>query len=150
MKTIVKNYEMRTQSGRNVKIETRRYDVYGFDIILSVEGLFEGANAQESKNLKYGYVLHADVDNKRQILPISKELYDSITDDRKATTDESRVRDEKLRSEKAERMERQAKERNYDNIYNEGGEGYNPYRNGDAPTYKPRRQDNTPYYKLDF
>lgn len=30
----------------------------------------------------------------------------------------------------------QAKEREYDQVYNEGGEGYNPYRIGSAHTYK--------------
>jgi len=31
---------------------------------------------------------------------------------------------------------RQAMEREYDDCYNEGEEGYNPYRTGSAPTYK--------------
>lgn len=30
----------------------------------------------------------------------------------------------------------QGKEREYDLVYNEGGEGYNPYRIGSAPTYR--------------
>lgn len=36
------------------------------------------------------------------------------------------------------RIANQKKEREYDLIYNEGAEGYNPYRLGSAPTYNPR------------
>ena len=31
--------------------------------------------------------------------------------------------------------DRERRERAYDNAQNEGGEGYNPYRSGDVPTY---------------
>ncbi|PZU73094.1 MAG: hypothetical protein DI530_17680 [Sphingomonas sp.] len=37
---------------------------------------------------------------------------------------------------RAERQKRVAAERKFDRGYNEGGEGYNPYRHGSAPTYR--------------
>lgn len=46
--------------------------------------------------------------------------------------------------------ERIAKERAYDNAHNEGAYGYNPYRQGDRPTYwKQSRRGGAPYHKGD-
>lgn len=42
------------------------------------------------------------------------------------------------------------KEREYDLTYNEGGEGYNPYRTGSVPTYRTGRQHIGPIEPTDF
>ncbi len=51
--------------------------------------------------------------------------------------------EERRRYDDAER-ERKRKERAFDNLYNEGAEGYNPYRRN-----KQGIKDNTPIYKED-
>lgn len=64
---------------------------------------------------------------------ISKENYDKIV----ALTMENILKDEKSEETEKEEsdpvmnipeQERRKLERNYDNLYNEGGDGYNPYR----------------------
>ncbi len=41
------------------------------------------------------------------------------------------------------------KERAYDRLYNEGGEGYNPYRTGAEPTYTAKRTHASPNEPVD-
>ena len=45
-----------------------------------------------------------------------------------------------------ERAELRRKERDYDNLHNEGGDGYNPYRGDDVDA---EYRDATPYHKGD-
>ena len=44
--------------------------------------------------------------------------------------------------ESSENLERKRKEKEWDDIWNEGGEGYNPYRSPERPQFEP-------YYKGD-
>ena len=74
------------------------------------------------------------IDNKdHAAVSISKEDYDKIV----ALTMEDILNEEKSEEEEKEEsdsamnipeQERRRLERNYDNLYNEGGDGYNPYR----------------------
>lgn len=57
-------------------------------------------------------------DNKRAIIPLASGEYDKL----------SAWIDEPYRAAREKEAERKRLEKEYDEMYNEGGEGYNPYR----------------------
>ena len=67
------------------------------------------------------------------------------------TDSESKADETTETTETTERVKADVvKEREYDLIYNEGGEGYNPYRTGDTPTYRAERHHFGPIEPTDF
>lgn len=66
--------------------------------------------------------------NTEQVIRFASNICDKNNDSKNKTTDNSTKISPNYRKN-------QEKEKEYDLIYNEGGEGYNPYRVGSAHTY---------------
>jgi len=126
------NYTYTNASGAKIDIRTERYGVFGFNIFVTVESM--GIKEQKANLFQNNgeWLLGLGIIGKRNIMvrPDANVLQ-AMLKDKKAPTEEQMQYEEERRKERA-----------YDDLYNEGGEGFNPYRSESD-------KDNTPQYKED-
>lgn len=119
--TIIKVYEYE-KNNQHFKIKTERYGVAGFNIYITATD-YKAYNVEGFIPFGKEDVIMATssflVDGRRFGIKPPCDVMKEILIDRKAPTKESLAYAEQKR-----------KEREWDNIWNEGGEGFNPYRTG--------------------
>ena len=109
-------------------LETRGYSVHKYD---------NYEMGVRSKTLPVAYeILDADYNTVYGYGTCDVEQLTKFLAWVEATAPSETKSDEPTRESTMIDMERQVKEREYDEIHNEGAEGYNPYRLGSAHTYK--------------
>ena len=139
MEKTINHYSYTNAAGMPISIRTEKYGVCGFDVFVTVEKLgLRNARANLFKNLRGEWLIAlGEVNGRNTMIRPADDILKAMLADRNTPTEERRRYDD------AER-ERKRKERAFDNLYNEGAEGYNPYRRN-----KQGIKDNTPIYKED-
>lgn len=140
MTKIINNYSYTNAAGMVISIRTEKYGIAGFDVFVTVNKL--GVKDKKSylfKNLKGEWLIDTDtnINGRPLMVKPADDVLKAILADKAQPTEERKQYD-------AAERERKQKEREWDNLYNEGAEGYNPYRRGTQGI-----KDNTPYYKGD-
>lgn len=130
----IKTYETNLQSGAKVLIRTEKYGYSGFDIFVTIEGTsFKDTAAFIPAGREN--VLNLGIRNNRPMMYQPKpEIMSAILADKNRPTEYRQQKD-------AEEAERAAMEKQFDDMYNDGAQGFNPYRKdgGDdknEPMYK--------------
>lgn len=140
MTKVINNYSYTNVVGMQIHIRTEKYGVCGFEVYVSIPRLgLEDVRSNLFKNQKGEWLINVGfVNGRNTLVKPATEVLMAILADKNTPTEERKQYDD------AER-ERKQKERAWDNLYNEGTEGYNPYRRE-----KQGLRDNTPYYKGDY
>lgn len=122
------------KEGEEFIVETERYGVCAFDIFVTIESM--GAKKEPSYIPlgHHGVIMLRDFkfQGKRVGIRPPSHIMSLILEAENAPTEES----EKYK-------ERKRKEKEWDNLYNDGGDGYNPYRTPSKPDF------HEPHYKGD-
>ena len=133
MKKITKEFQYE-KNGSLFVVETERYGVRGFDIFVTAEDFgaikvpsyipFDSEDVIMLCDFKY--------QGKRFGIRPPEHIMSSILQAKSEDTMESKALEERRR-----------KEKEWDNLYNDGADGYNPYRSSSKPEFRE------PYYKGD-
>lgn len=133
MDKIIKEFKYE-KNGTLFVIETERYGVCGFDIFVTAEDY--GATKVPSY-IPFG---SADVIMLQDFRYQGKRF--GITPPEHIMNSIRQAKSEEIVESKASK-ERRKKEKEWDDLYNDGSEGYNPYRSPSKPEFRE------PYYKGD-
>lgn len=138
MEKEVKNYKYSNANGIEIELRTEKYGFAGFDIFVTV-GAMGITDARGYVPMGHEDIIMTDTKYNNRPFGVrpTEDIMKQIVSDKKRPTTAKKEYDEK-------EAERERKEREFDNIYNEGAEGYNPYRKG-----QQGKKDNTPMYKED-
>ena len=122
------------KNGSEFVVETERYGVCGFDIFVTAEDF--GA-AKVPSYIPFGsedVIMLRDFkyQGKRLGIRPPEHIMNSILQAKSEDTTESKAS-----------KERRRKEKEWDDLYNDGADGYNPYRSPSKPEFRE------PYYKGD-
>ena len=134
----VNNYSWTNKAGMQIDVRTEKYGVAGFDVYVTVKNLgIENKQGNLFKNTKGEWLIALGEYKGRALMVMpTDEVLNKMLADKNTPTEERKAY-------YAAERERKRKEREFDNLYNEGAEGYNPYRRDITDN------DNTPYYKGD-
>lgn len=138
MKTI-NSYSYTNATGLVINIRTEKYGVNGFDTFVTIDALgVKDKRACLFKNLNGEWLFDmGEVNGRLMMVKPDEKVLEAILTDLNTPTEER----EQYEAQEADRRQ---KERQWDNLYNEGGEGFNPYRRVVRGI-----EDNTPYHKGD-
>ena len=135
MKKIISKFKY-SKDGHDFVIETERFGKHGFDIFVSAPDF--GADRVESY-IPYGFDDVIMLSNfrhqgKRLAVKPPQHVMQQIYDAKKQAV-----------AGNMEYFDQRAKEKEWDRMYNDGGEGYNPYRSSERPIFAPEyKGDETP------
>lgn len=132
----INNYSYTNAKGMVIEIRTEKYGVCGFDVFVTVKALnIENAEAVLFNAMDGNWYIRPHAHN--VMVKPDPSVLKAILADKNTKTEERKAYD-------AKEAERKRKEREWDNLYNEGAEGFNPYRKEEQGV-----KDNTPMYKGD-
>ncbi len=138
MKTI-NNYSYTSTTGIEISIRTEKYGVAGFDVYVTIEKMgIKDHRSNLFKNLKGEWLIAIGVINGRNtLIKPQDDILKAMLSDKNTPTEERKQYE-------AKEADRRRKEREWDDLYNDGADGFNPYRRGERGII-----DNTPYFKGD-
>lgn len=136
MEKQIKTYNYTNAKGMAVEIRTEKFGVCGFDIFVTIPAL-NIENAESTLFNASDGNWYIRVWNTKVMVKPDMEIVNAIRADKETKTEERKAYE-------AKEAERKRKEREWDNLYNEGADGFNPYRREEQGI-----KDNTPMYKGD-
>lgn len=136
MEKQINNYSYTNAKGMVIEIRTEKYGVFGFDVYVTIKALhIDNAESVLFNAADGNWYIRPHAHN--VMVKPDPSVLKAILADKDAKTEERKAYD-------AKEAERKRKEREWDNLYNEGAEGFNPYRREEQGV-----KDNTPMYKGD-